>query len=628
MKKKQPLTRDEIIFKSLVQAIPDIIYIIDKDGILTFVNDAIYKLGYQPEEIIGKHISMLLPKEDVEHIFRNHLLPSFHTKPHNCDEPPKLLNERRTGNRITRNLKLRLVPKDHKRKKSGMMDAEAVAVGLHDTASGNTEAAFLGTIGVIKDVTEVKKSEVTLTKTIRYYEMLIENISNVIIIAATDGTLLYTSPSIERVLGYGKAELIGENEWEYLHPDDRERIGRLFTDGNIKETAKNYMELRFLSKRGEWRLFELVIKPAFNENNVLVCLIFYLSDITRRRAAEEDLKKNEQRFRTLAENVKDIIFRYRLQPSRGFDYISPAAETVTGYRQEDFYNTPDLLMRMVSPEDRQLLESISNEKILFNRPYILRWIVADGRRICTEQSNVPVIDELGNVIAIEGIARDITERKKMEDNLKKSLREKEVLLTEIHHRVKNNMQIISSLLSLQSHNIRDDAVQDLFKDTQNRIHSIALIHNLMYKSKDLANVDFEEYIRSLAAVLLRTLSSNHEKISLTVDAKDVSLDINRAIPCGLIINEIVSNSIKHAFPGNRSGEISIGFSGNSGDRYTLRVRDNGIGVDPDIDPDGTGSIGLTIVRDLTEQLRGTFTMRNDNGTEIIISFPRIKPVID
>jgi len=332
------------------------------------------------------------------------------------------------------------------------------------------------------------------------------------------------------------------------------------------------------------------------------------------------------RFRAIVENAEDIIFRYRLHPAKGFDYISPAVEAVSGRTRDDFYTNPDLILQLISPEDRHLVDGISEDRIIMKKPFVLRWVLGNGRTICTEQSNVPVTDDSGAIIAVEGIARDITERQKTQDTLEKSLKEKEILLTEIHHRVKNNMQIISSLLSLQSQGIRDASIQELFMDTQNRIQSIALIHNLMYKSKDLANVDFEEYIQNLAAVLLRTLSSRQDKISLSVEAEDVSLDLNRAIPCGLIINEVVSNSIKHAFPGGGPGEIQITFSGKSSDRYTLKIKDNGIGMDSDIDPSNIDTIGLTIVRDLTDQLKGTFLMRSNQGTEIEISFPKMKPV--
>jgi PAS domain S-box-containing protein len=382
------------------------------------------------------------------------------------------------------------------------------------------------------------------------------------------------------------------------------------------------MEFRFSNKQGEWRLFEVITRPTFDEKGNLVCLIFYLNDITKRRIAEEELKRSEKRFRTIVENSRDIIFRYRLAPSQAFDYISPAVEAVTGHTQEEFYRDSGLILKFIDPDDRHLVEGLTTEKLVLNKPFTLRWKLDNGKTICTEQSTIAVSDERGGIVAVEGIARDVTLRMQMEDRLKKSLKEKEVLLTEIHHRVKNNMQIISSLLSIQSQNISDPSIMNLFTDTQNRIHSIALIHNIMYKSKNLGSVDFEEYVQDLASILLRSLAVDREKIKLHIDAIDVRLDINRAIPCGLIINEIVSNSIKHAFPGERTGDVRISFSGEDPDRYTLLVRDNGIGIDGNIDLDRTDSIGLTIVRDLTLQLKGTLGIHNDNGTEIRVEFPK------
>ena len=191
-------------------------------------------------------------------------------------------------------------------------------------------------------------------------------------------------------------------------------------------------------------------------------------------------------------------------------------------------------------------------------------------------------DEDGKVIGIFAAARDITEVKKVEAELQKSLKEKEMLLKEIHHRVKNNLMVISSLLSLQSDYIHDKEALDVFKESQSRARTMALIHERLYQSTDLKNIDFGEYIQTLAMELFRTYQIDPGCIKLNLNVEDLKLDINVAIPLGLIVNELVSNSMKHAFPDDKSGEIKIDFH-ILDDSYLLMVSDNGIGFPADLD---------------------------------------------
>ena len=215
---------------------------------------------------------------------------------------------------------------------------------------------------------------------------------------------------------------------------------------------------------------------------------------------------------------------------------------------------------------------------------------------------------------------DITERKYAADKIKTSLREKEVLLREVHHRVKNNMQVISSLLNLQAGYIKDAEALEMFKDCQNRVRSMALMHEKLYQSRNLASIDFSKYIRSLTNDLLRLYSVNTNAIKLKVDAGDALLDINTAIPCGLIINELISNSLKHAFPDSRNGKISIKLLSDNDNKYTLVVSDNGIGLPENLDFRNTESLGLQLVNTLTDQLHGTIEVDGSGGTSVKIIF--------
>ncbi|MEK7728690.1 MAG: histidine kinase dimerization/phosphoacceptor domain -containing protein [candidate division KSB1 bacterium] len=204
--------------------------------------------------------------------------------------------------------------------------------------------------------------------------------------------------------------------------------------------------------------------------------------------------------------------------------------------------------------------------------------------------------------------------------LNTALREKEVLLKEVHHRVKNNLQVISSLLNLQSGFIKEPEVLVMFTESMNRIKSMALIHEKLYQSKDFAKIDFAEYVRNLTNHLYRSYVINSNLIKFEIHVEDVSLNVDTAIPCGLMLNELVSNSLKYAFPNGRTGEISIRLFRQEGNQLILLVKDNGVGLPKDIDFKSSKSLGLKLVNILTQQLRGDLNYHSENGTEFRLAF--------
>ena len=208
-----------------------------------------------------------------------------------------------------------------------------------------------------------------------------------------------------------------------------------------------------------------------------------------------------------------------------------------------------------------------------------------------------------------------------EDAIKNSLREKEVLLKEIHHRVKNNLQIISSLLDLQTGTVKDPRVLQSFQESQHRIRSMALIHEKLYQSPDLAEVDFADYLRSLIAYLVRAYHISEAQVTLKLDTEPVRLRIDTAIPCGLILNELVSNALKHAFPNGRRGEIDVTVRAEKPERASLWVSDNGVGLPDGMDWRAAPSLGLRLVHTLTQQLHGTLEVETANGATFRLSFP-------
>jgi PAS domain S-box-containing protein len=219
------------------------------------------------------------------------------------------------------------------------------------------------------------------------------------------------------------------------------------------------------------------------------------------------------------------------------------------------------------------------------------------------------------------ILRDITARKIADESIRASLREKEVLLKEIHHRVKNNLQVVSSLLGLQSRTIEDGATRKMFQESQNRVHSMALIHESLYQSDNLSEIDFPKYIDQLAAHLFRSYGADPARIRISAMIDDLRLPIDTAVPCGLIINELVSNSLKYAFPEGRSGEIRIAMREEENRCIRLEVSDNGIGLPAGVGFTSTKSLGLRLVRTLADQLGGTIETGSATGAFNALTFP-------
>jgi two-component sensor histidine kinase len=229
-------------------------------------------------------------------------------------------------------------------------------------------------------------------------------------------------------------------------------------------------------------------------------------------------------------------------------------------------------------------------------------------------------DESGRPVLLQGVAFDITEGKRAEEIVKSSLREKELLLKEIHHRVKNNLQITSSLLRLQAGKIADTGVRQLLRESQDRIRSMALVHDMLYRSQDLARIDFPEYVRTLVVQLFRSYNATG-RIRPVVELGPIVFGVDLAVPCGLIINELVSNALKHAFPGDRRGELRVGMIAAAGG-YRLSVQDDGIGLPPALDHLHTDTLGLELVRMLTEQIGGRLHLDRGSGTGFVVEIPR------
>ncbi len=450
------------------------------------------------------------------------------------------------------------------------------------------------------------------------YRNVVDN-ANEAIVVAQDGMLRFFNPKTSELTGYPQAELALKPFIELVHPDDRDMVTKYHISRLRGEQAPNVYSFRIVDKVGDvkWlRVNSILInwegKPA---------VLTFLSDITERKQAETALRKSEEFNRALIEN-SPIGISVRSRTGRLLFY-NKAWQKIWAISDENVAQDiarvrPELALdqrdEYLGPYREQLGHiyqsggSLHAPKLRVTKP-------RPGKAEWIDQYFYAIKDENGQVDRVVVLTADVTQRERAEEQIRASLREKEVLLREVHHRVKNNLQIIHSLLDLQSDYIQDEQALDVFRESQQRVRAMALVHERLYQSKDLSRVDFAEYIQNLSNDLFLSYGTDAANIALKTNISAITLDIDTAIPCGLIISELVSNAMKHAFPDGRKGEITIDFHpvGDDG-KLALVIRDNGVGLPTDWDPENVTSFGLRLVNMLARQLRAEIEISPSDGT--------------
>jgi PAS domain S-box-containing protein len=326
---------------------------------------------------------------------------------------------------------------------------------------------------------------------------------------------------------------------------------------------------------------------------------------------------------TAAESIVAILADALLlvDPGGKIVAINPATSELLGYAQSELTGQP-LEMILAREEtasfERARLEQLSTASSIHDSE--ATFVTKQARRIPVSLSASVVKDQAGATQGTVYVGRDLTRRKQTEAQIRASLREKNVLLQEIHHRVKNNLQITASLIMLQSRSIRNEQVLKTLGESQNRIQSMALIHETLYQSENLAQVDLARYVQKLAAHLFRSYDVDPGTISLQINAGSVLLSIDAVVSCGLIVNELISNALKYAFPGDRRGKICIDLHPGHDGQLILVISDNGVGLPAEVEFREAKSLGMRLVNMLTEQLEGTVELDRSAGTTFRIAF--------
>ncbi|KAF0248338.1 MAG: signal transduction histidine kinase [bacterium] len=340
-------------------------------------------------------------------------------------------------------------------------------------------------------------------------------------------------------------------------------------------------------------------------------------DITKRRQAEEDLRESEAQLREAQQIAR--IGSWSIELSTNTLRWSDETYKIFEADPKQFDRSKTAFMAMIHPEDRDMVDKTFSDSLVNKFPFqVIHRILLPNQRVKFLQTQgIHYHDNNDQPLRSVGTVQDITERVIANQKIIASLREKEAMLKEIHHRVKNNLQIINSLLNLQSAHIKDPIVTAAFTETKNRVRSMSLLHETLYKSENFARIDLFSYVNSLCAHLCRSYGTNN-KTKVLIDIAEIELDLEHTIPIGLIINELVSNALKYAFVDKDYGIINVKLM-KSDDKLILIVSDNGKGLSKEVDFQHT--LGLSLVSDLTSQLRGTIKLDNNNGTVFNISFP-------
>jgi PAS domain S-box-containing protein len=356
-----------------------------------------------------------------------------------------------------------------------------------------------------------------------------------------------------------------------------------------------------------------------------------MRDLTIRKRAAEQLRDSEERFRLFVENVTDYAL-IQVDPERNISGWNKGAERSFGYSEEEIIGEP--MNVLFTPEDvaRGDPDNDFEKALAAGRSEYERWLVRkDGSRFWARWVTTPMYDEVGQLRGYAKVLHDETQRKDAQDQQRAALEEKNALLQEVHHRVKNNLQVISSLLSLQADRLDNPQTLAVLEDTQSRVAAIAAIHEQLYASKDLSSIEFGPYLRTLVRGLFGIHGAKKDRIALEVHTADVVLNVQQAMPLGLIVNELVINALKHAFPQNRPGVIAVSLTYTASavggdavqeDLVRLRVEDDGLGLPAGKDISQVQSMGFNLVNLLAQQLGGKLEVSRGSGLSVTVTFRR------
>ncbi len=486
-------------------------------------------------------------------------------------------------------------------------DGQVFRIEDKTTIERDIDGNALAYQGVIFDITEQANNESEL----RFQSMLLNQIQDMITATDLDGKITYINEAVCHALGRSGEELLGDYIYSYGENPDRgarqkEILERTINEGQWRGEVINY------SNDGRAIVLDTRTQLVHDNYAKPIALVGISTDITEMKEMEEALRTNEARLRAIFDSAGDVI--YLKNKDLVYTHVNPAMEQFFGLRSEAIIGNTDAILfppdqvKEINEIDRHVLEGYSSRRE-FNRHVL-------GKDKIIETIKTSVRDSLGNVIGLCGISRDVTDQVRTREKLRFTLEEKEILLRELYHRTKNNMQVIASIISLRRNNLKHEDVRLILKGIETKIYSIALVHQRLYQSQDLSNLNIKDYIQELSRLLLTSFQEPSHPVSIRYELEEIKTLIDIAVPLGIVLSELITNAIKHAFPEQKEGIITIKLRRTDNRTIILTVEDNGVGLPEGVDITKARTVGLQIIYNVVSvQLNGTIHVSNEQGTK-------------
>jgi len=601
------LTAELSVFENITSQNWNAIVFANVEGIIEYVNPAATRIfGYKEDELIGQSVGLLHPpnsqyeKELIESVLKDGVWFG------------EVVAQKKDGQNIDILLSLQVI-KDENGQPQGIASNSKDLTGEKETAN-----KLKKTIAEKED----------LLKELSIFESITSQNWNAIVFANTAGIIEYVNPAVLRVFGYEEKELIGQ------HVDILDPPGSGQTEALTELTMeKGVWSGEVTAKRKDGQIIDVLLSLQVikDENGQPLGTASNNKDITNEKetanklkktiAEKESLLKDLSIFESItSQNWNAIVFAN----TQGIvEYINPAAVRIFGYEKNEFIGqSVDILDVPGSELSSKLIKSVLEQGLWTGEVVAKK---KNGQIIDILLSLQIIKDENGQPLGFSANCKDISGEKETANKLKKIIGERETLLKEIHHRVKNNLQVITSLLSLQSNTIDDEMTKSLFQQSQYRINAMAMIHETLYQFEEFLTIGYADYMQVLCHYLIMSMKGHDTNVKLTIDAADVKLNIDTAIPLGLLINEIITNALKYGIPGDDKGEIYIDLKEEDYPNFVLKIGDNGVGFSDEINFRKTNSLGLKLIHNLTRQLGGEIRKETENkGTHYIINFQEIE----
>ncbi|RFT15697.1 MAG: diguanylate cyclase/phosphodiesterase (GGDEF & EAL domains) with PAS/PAC sensor(s) [Candidatus Saccharicenans subterraneus] len=446
-------------------------------------------------------------------------------------------------------------------------------------------------------------------------DILVESSPCGLVLIENSGRWLFVNPAFTRITGYTLEDVPDGKTWfKKAFPDNARRaeIMNLWL-ADLREGRSRFRIMEIVCKDGQKKWVEM--HSAFRPDEKIVVTF---QEISRERISERIKQESDNYYKALLEATPDMVV---ITDTDG--YITYASESTARFLG---YNMAEELLgknnqELFAPEDLEKIQQAGSfiGEYGFLGPIIASVVKKSGEKR-TVEINSSQVRISGQLVAYIGIMRDITERLNLENELRQILIEKEILIREVHHRVKNNLQLIHSLLRLQAQYHSSSEVRIALKDTLGRIRSIALIYESLLRSTRLDRIHLDRYLEKIVSHALSLYRQDGREIRIEQRLDEVQVDLALAHPCGLIVSELISNALKHAFNGRKEGTIRISLEKANGRQVVLTVSDDGKGLPENFDPKGSTSFGWQIIHDLVKQLKGTMSCKSGQGTEVRVIF--------